>query len=253
MKRVFITGSADGLGYAAADQLQRDGHEVVVHVRSSARASAVHALVARGATCLVGDLAQLDETCRLADQANALGPMDAVIHNAGVYQDPRVLPINVVAPYVLTAMMLRAPRLIYLSSGLHRSGRGDPSRLARLDWTGTRPTASYDDSKLFVTALAFAIARRWPGVSSHAVDPGWVPTKMGGANAPDDLSLGHTTQTWLAVSDDDDARTSAGYWFHQARTEAHPAARDATFQDALVEALTHATGITLSGSSTGCP
>jgi NAD(P)-dependent dehydrogenase (short-subunit alcohol dehydrogenase family) len=172
---------------------------------------------------------------------NRLDRMDAVIHNAGVYSGPQVMPVNIVAPYLLTALIDRPQRLVYLSSGAHRSGRAS---LDGIDWRG-RTTGSYSDSKLFVTTLTFAVARLWPDVFSNAVDPGWVPTRMGGPGAPDDLRLGHLTQEWLAMSDDADARTSGGYWYHQRRIEAHPAVRDEGFQDRLLDALARATGTRL--------
>jgi hypothetical protein len=74
-------------------------------------------------------------------------------------------------------------------------------------------------------------------VVSNAVDPGWVPTKMGGPGAPDDLRLGHLTQVWLATSDDPQARTSGGYWYHQRRAEPAPSVQDQRFQDQLLEEL----------------
>ena len=114
-----------------------------------------------------------------------------------------------------------------------------------MDWSGRRTTGSYSDSKLFVTALAFAVARIWPDVFSNAVNPGWVPTKMGGAGAPDDLRLGHVTQVWLATSDELEARTSGGYWFHQHREQAAPGASDERFQAELIEELARFTGTPL--------
>lgn len=230
MARVFITGSADGLGRLAAQTLVDDGHEVVVHVRNGDRLDAVRDLVDRGADAVVGDLADVEQTRDVARAVNGLGRMDAVIHNAGVISGPDVWPVNVVAPYLLTALVEQPQRLIYLSSGMHRGGR--PDLAAR----------SYSDSKLFVTTLAFAVARLWPDVFSNAVDPGWVPTRMGGRGAPDDLRLGHVTQEWLATSDDPDARTSGGYWYHQQRFEPHPAVHDRQFQDELLQALVRFTG-----------
>jgi NAD(P)-dependent dehydrogenase (short-subunit alcohol dehydrogenase family) len=241
MARVFITGSADGLGRLAAQTLLDDGHEVVVHVRNSDRVEAVRDLVERGADVVVGDLSNLEQTHSIAGDVNRLGRMDAVIHNAGVYTGPQVLPVNVVAPYLLTALIRRPQRLVYLSSGLHQSGR--PS-LDAVDWSGRRP-GSYPDSKLFVTTLAVAVARLWPDVISNAVDPGWVPTKMGGPRAPDDLRLGHLTQECLAAGDDPDARTSGGYWYHQRRVQPHPAVRDPQFQDELLDDLARFTGTRL--------
>ncbi|MGE6757764.1 SDR family NAD(P)-dependent oxidoreductase [Corallococcus interemptor] len=242
MARIFITGSADGLGKAAARTLLADGHEVILHVRSEQRLAGVQDLVTQGAAALVADLAVLEQTRDLASQVNALGRMDAVIHNAGVYSDPSVLSVNVVAPYVLTALIQRPQRLVYLSSGMHQGGRPN---LEGMDWSGSRVTGSYSDSKLFVTTLAAAIARRWPDVFCNAVDPGWVPTKMGGPDAPDDLRLGHLTQEWLATSDAAEARTTDGYWHHQRRVEPHPATRDLAFQAQLLDALARATGVSL--------
>jgi NAD(P)-dependent dehydrogenase (short-subunit alcohol dehydrogenase family) len=104
--RVFITGSADGLGHATAKTLLDAGHEVVVHVRNENRRSAVSDLVGRGAV-VVGDLSSLDQTRNIARDVNRLGPIDAVIHNAGVYSGPHVMPVNIVAPYLLTALIDR--------------------------------------------------------------------------------------------------------------------------------------------------
>jgi NAD(P)-dependent dehydrogenase (short-subunit alcohol dehydrogenase family) len=242
MARIFITGSADGLGRAAAQTLVSGGHEVIVHARSAARLQAVDDLIDRGASAVVGDLADPNQTRAVADQVNQLGPVDAVIHNAGIYSGPQILPVNVVAPYLLTALIHRPQRLVYLSSGSHYGGRAD---LAGVDWTGQRKTGSYSDSKLFVTTLAVAVARIWPDVYSNAVDPGWVPTKMGGPGAPDDLRLGHLTQEWLATSDEPESRSSGGYWFHQRLRTPHPAVRDTNFQDSLLAALARFTGAPL--------
>jgi NAD(P)-dependent dehydrogenase (short-subunit alcohol dehydrogenase family) len=241
MARVFITGSADGLGRAAAQTLHDQGHEVVVHVRNRDRLAAVRDLVDAGALAVVGDLSDLEGTRDVADQVNRLGAMDAVIHNAGVYTGPHILPVNVVAPYILTALIDRPPRLVY-RSGMHRGGRAG---LTGMDWSGYRRTGSYSDSKLFVTTLAMAVARIWPDVFSNAVDPGWVPTKMGGPSAPDDLRLGHVTQEWLATSDDPEARTSGGYWYHQRRVEPAATVHDQQFQDQLLHELARITATSL--------
>lgn len=238
--RIFITGSAEGLGHAAAATLLAEGYEVVVHVRSQARLPAVQHLVDQGAIATIADLSDLAQVQELAGQVNDIGRMDAVIHNAGVFSGNQILTVNVVAPYLLTALMTRPERLIYLSSSMHAGGR---TELAEMDWAGQRASGSYSDSKLFVTTLAMAIARRWPEVLTNAVDPGWVPTRMGGPTAPDDLRLGHLTQEWLASSSDPRAMTSGGYWYHQQRREPHSAVNDIEFQDRLLEALVQATGV----------
>lgn len=242
MARVFITGSTDGLGLATAETLLRDGHEVIVHARSARRVPAVQHLLDRGARCVVGDLAVLNEVRRLAEDANAIGGIEAVIHNAGVLSGAALLPVNVVAPYLLTALIPGPRRLIYLSSGMHRGGS---TGLDGLDWAGRTTTASYSTTKLHVTALSAALARLIPDIASNAVDPGWVPTRMGGRSAPDSLELGHRTQEWLATSDDPAALDGGGYWYHQQRQTPHPAANDPGFQDALLAQLADYTGVTL--------
>jgi NAD(P)-dependent dehydrogenase (short-subunit alcohol dehydrogenase family) len=180
--------------------------------------------------------------------------MDAVIHNAGVYLErsrgntpeghAKTLAVNVLAPYILTALIERPKRLVYLSSGMHRSGGGS---LRDIDWVERRWEASraYSESKLYVAALAFAVARRWPGVPSNAVDPGWVPTRMGGPGAPDDLEMGHLTQTWLAVSDDPAATLTGGYWYHRKQRKPADEALDPGFQDPLLAKLAELTGVSL--------
>src|SRR3954449_7003773 len=242
MARIFITGSADGLGRETARTLLTGGHDVVVHARSEQRLANVRDLLERGAEAVMGDLADPDQTREIAEQVNRLGRMDAVIHNAGVYTGRTILPVNVVAPYLLTALIDPPQRLVYLSSGMHHGGRAD---LTAVDWSGRTATGSYSDSKLFVATLAAVVARLWPSVVSNAVDPGWVPTRMGGPHAPDDLRLGHLTQEWLAVSDDADALTTGGYWHHQRLQKPHPAVHDQHVQDRLLDSLAAFTGTVL--------
>lgn len=241
VRRILVTGSADGLGRLAAETLLGDGYDVVVHARNPDRARALDSLVDRGARLVVADLADRRSVHELAATLADGEPLDAVIHNAGVYRGPAIMPVNVVAPYLLTALVPGPRRLVYLSSGSHFSGR---PVLDGVDWEGRTP-GSYGDSKLFVTALALAVARLRPGVLSNAVDPGWVPTRMGGAGAPDDLDLGHVTQEWLATSDDAAALTAGGYWYHQEREEPHASALDVAFQNRLVAALERETGVAL--------
>ena len=252
--RIFITGSTEGLGRAAAVTLLDDGHEVVLHARNASRAADLGDLTARAAGVVTGDLASARETHALAEQVNAIGRMDAVIHNAGVYVEPtrgatpeghaRTLAVNVLAPYVLTAEIERPHRLIYISSDMHASG---DASLRDIDWTA-RPwdgVQAYCDSKLFVAGLGFAVARHWPDVRTNVVDPGWVPTRMGGPRATDDLALGHVTQAWLAVSDEPDATDTGAYWYHRARQAPAAAVADPGFQAALLEELSRLAGVDL--------
>lgn len=239
--RILVTGSADGLGRAAADSLLSAGHDVVVHARNRDRAAGLAAFVDRGADIVVGDFTDRDAVRRIAAELNGRDPLDAVIHNAGVWRGRAVMPVNIIAPYLLTALLEGPRRHVYLSSGSHFGGHAS---LAGVDWQGQTP-GSYADSKLFVTTLAAALVRLRPELLSNAVDPGWVPTKMGGPGAPDDLELGHQTQEWLAASDQPQALTSGGYWYHQQRQQPHRAVNDHTFQDQLLRTLAEETGARL--------
>lgn len=254
MARIFITGSTDGLGRAAAQALINQGHEVILHARSQKRVAAVGGLRQLSAGIAVGDLASAVETRSIAQQVNAMGRMDAVIHNAGVYtQRSRdstpeghagMLAVNTLAPYMLTGLIERPGRLVYLSSGLHRGGQGS---LGDLNWTKRPwdPARAYAESKLHVVALAFALARRWPQVLSNAVDPGWARTKMGGPGAPVDLDTGQRTQTWLAVSDQPAALVTGRYWHYLRQEQPANEAADPEFQDRLMDKLAELTGVRL--------
>ncbi|MBB4569282.1 SDR family NAD(P)-dependent oxidoreductase [Rhizobium leucaenae] len=254
MSRVFVTGSTDGLGLAAASALMGEGHEVILHARSSDRASAVADLKSRALAVVIGDLSSDAETRAIADQVNGIGRMNAVIHNAGIYLErnrgdtaeghAKTLAVNTLAPYLLTALIERPDRLIYLSSGMHQSGGGP---IDDIDWKQRSWNASraYSESKLHVATIAAAVARHWPEVLSNAVDPGWVPTKMGGAGAPDDLQMGHQTQTWLATSNDEAAKTSGAYWYHRQRRQPAAEVTDPAYQDSLMNKLADMTGVKL--------
>ena len=202
---------------------------------------------------LVGDLSSIRQTRDLADSVNAEGRFDAVIHNAGVgYRERRtqtedglehVFVINVLAPFLLTALVERPDRLIYLSSGMHQSG--DPD-FADLQWEQRRwnSAQAYADSKLLDAALALIVAGRWPEVSANAVEPGWVATKMGGAGAPDDMAQAPLTQVWLAV-DSETAHITGGYFYHRRPRRPALLAQDSEIHQLLLEACSSLTGVEL--------
>lgn len=240
MASILITGSADGLGQLAAQALIEQGHHVVLHARNAERAryAAQHA---QGAVhVIIGDLSDIGETKRVAEAANAWGRFDAVIHNAGVYQASarEVFTVNTLAPYILTCLIRRPGRLIYLSSGMHLHGRVN---LENFTAAGSR--ISYSDTKLHVLMLCKAVARKWPDVYANAVDPGWVPTKMGGRGAPDDLQKGYETQMWLAVSDDPRAKVSGRYFHHRAESRYNLQADDAMLQQKFLSLCGKITGV----------
>ena len=238
MARIFITGSADGLGQLAAKSLVNDGHQVVLHGRNHDRGREALENVPDAEAVVSGDHSSLDEIEQLARKVNELGPFDAVIHNAGVYQSTpeQIFAVNVLAPYVLTCLIRQPERLVYMSSGMHMDGHFDPEKLRRGE-------VNYADSKLNVLMLALAIARNWPEVYANAVDPGWVPTKMGGPSAPDDLQKGYETQVWLAASDDDAALVSGNYFHHRRVTRHNLEADVIDMQDTFLSLCEEMTGV----------
>jgi|SRR5579862_394628 NAD(P)-dependent dehydrogenase (short-subunit alcohol dehydrogenase family) len=255
MARVFITGSSDGLGRMAAQLLIEQGHSVVLHARNEQRAQEAMSAAPGAESVVAGDLSSVRETRDVADKVNAMGSFDAVIHNAGVgYREPRrvatedglttVFAVNTLAPYILTALIHRPKRLVYVSSGLHQSG---DTSLKDLAWEQRKwqPQQAYSDTKLHDVLLAFAVARRWPDVLSNALEPGWVATKMGGPSATDNLDEGHRTQVWLAVSDDPKAKVTGEYFYHLERRKPLPATRDIEKQEKLLEACRQFSGIAL--------
>jgi NAD(P)-dependent dehydrogenase (short-subunit alcohol dehydrogenase family) len=239
----------------AAQMLVRNGHSVILHARSEPRAEDARRSVPGAQGVVTGDLSSIAQMLAVADQVNQLGTFDGIIHNAGIgYREarriatedglPQVFAVNTLAPYVLTALIHRPRRLVYLSSGLHQDGDSTLEDLTwkRRPWNGLQ---AYSDSKLHDVLLAFAVARLWPAALSNALEPGWVATRMGGPNAPDDLHAGYQTQVWLAVSDDPAARVTGQYFYHLQRRKPHPAAHDIRVQEMLLEACQGYSGVTL--------
>jgi NAD(P)-dependent dehydrogenase (short-subunit alcohol dehydrogenase family) len=257
MATILVTGSSDGIGRQTAATLADEGHRVVLHARNNRRADDAKAAVPAAAGVVVGDLSSIEQTRALAEEAAGAGPYDVVVHNAGVgggQQAPaltedgleRIFQVNVLAPYLLTALLPRPSRLVYLTSGLEANGT---ARLDDLQWQN-RPwdgMQAYSDSKLYDVMLAFAVARRWTGVLSNAVDPGWIRTRMGGPGATDDLPEGADTQIWLATSDDP-AATVTGHYFKRRRSlRANAQAYDTALQDRLLAACAELSGVDLPG------
>jgi NAD(P)-dependent dehydrogenase (short-subunit alcohol dehydrogenase family) len=244
MERIFITGSSDGLGRITAKLLIDLGHEVVLHARNPERGKLALEKVPGAKGVLIADLSGIEETKRLAAEVNATGYFNTIIHNAGVYEVPnkQIFAVNTLAPYILTCLIQRPERLIYLSSGMHL--QGDP-KLRGLSHDTDR--YGYSDSKLHILILSMAVARKWPGVYSNAVNPGWVPTKMGGRSAPDDLKKGAETQAWLAVSNDIEAMVSGRYFFHMREKHFLPVAGEPEVQDKFLDFCKQITGVSFPG------
>ncbi|ODR90031.1 SDR family NAD(P)-dependent oxidoreductase [Sinorhizobium alkalisoli] len=254
MSRIFISGSSTGLGLMAAELLVSEGHQVVLHARNSDRAKDARKALPAAEAIVAGDVATIAGAKEVAAQVNTLGTFDAVIHNAAVgYREahrltadglPHVFAINTLSAYILTALIERPKRLVYLSSGMHHHADAnlDDILWKKRRWNGSE---AYAESKLHDAMLTFAVARRWPGVFSNSLEPGWVPTRMGGPGAPDDMDQAHLTQAWLAASDDPKADVTGQYFFHMKRREPNPQALDPRLQDQLIEICAGISGVAL--------
>lgn len=254
MARIFISGSSAGLGLMAADKLISQGHKVVLHARNASRAEDARRELPKAEAIVVGDVETIAGSKDVAAQVTKLGQFDAVIHNAAVgYREghrvtadglPHVFAINTLSVYILTALIERPKRIVYLSSGMHHHAGAnlDDILWQKRRWNGSQ---AYAESKLHDTMLAFAIARLWPDVLSNALEPGWVPTKMGGPGAPDDMNQAHLTQAWLASGDDPKANVTGKYFYHLKRMDPNPQANDVELQDRLIASCFEISGVSL--------
>ena len=242
MARVFITGSSDGLGLMAGRLLADQGHRVVLHARNEARAADTKKAAPRAEAVVVGDLASIAATKDLAAQVNALGPFDAVIHNAAVgFREqhrvtrddlPHVFAINTLAPYILTALIGRPKRLVYLSSGMHartRESRRYPVARAAVGRVGglRREQAARRDAGFRCRApLARCAVER-------------DDARMGGdQNGRRRRARRHRSGESHASVACDQRRTRRadhrGYFYHMKRREPNPEAQDVALQDRLI-------------------
>jgi len=235
MGTILVTGSTDGIGARIASILSQRGHRVIRHARNADRGSE--------GDVVIGDFASLRSTRAMAQRLAAIGRLDVVVHNAGWAPTSATRPVtadgleqtfqvNALAAYLLQTLIPMPRRLVFVSS--------DSIRRANLDLDDLQHTkqwsagAAYADSKFAMTAIAFAFARRNPGVPCNAVHPGWIRTKMSGNQAPLDVDAGADTPVWLATSDDP-AATVSGVFFHERRpVRFNEAVYDTDLQDALM-------------------
>jgi NAD(P)-dependent dehydrogenase (short-subunit alcohol dehydrogenase family) len=246
MKKIFITGSTTGLGFIAGELLLKEGHQIILHARSEERAAEAKAKLKKDIPFVIGDLSTLAGMKSVAEQVKSFGQINSIIQNAGVYGNDgeamtvdglrTMFAVNVMAPYVLTCLLGKPERMASLSSGLHMGGEAS---LQDLQWNERtfNSAQAYADSKLFVLMMTKWFARKWNTSYINAVDPGWVPTRMGGAGAPDDLVLGAKTQAWLTTSDDPQALVSGNYFHHQQIKKHNPQADNLDAQEKLIAYL----------------
>lgn len=241
--RVLITGSTAGVGQLTAKALIEKGYKVVLHARNEQRANDAKRDLPNAEAVVIGDLSDIEATKKLANDINALGTFDVIIHNAGVYQAQAqgntIYHVNSLAPYILTSLVHKPKQLIYVSSDLHRGGD-----LKLQNMQSATPNINYNDSKLQVLALSKAVANHWKDVRVNAIRPGWVATKMGGSGSPDKLRLSYETLVWL-VENQDPVTQTTGQFFFQKRLEPNynKIVDDVAMQNALLAAYAKVTSI----------
>jgi NAD(P)-dependent dehydrogenase (short-subunit alcohol dehydrogenase family) len=254
MARIFISGSSTGLGLMAAESLVAQGHRLVLHARNSARAKDVWQALPEVEAVVEGNLDTIRGAKEVAARVNDLGHFDAVIHNAAVgYREdhrltrdglPHVFAINTLSAYILTALIEKPQRLTYLSSGMHHEADANLDDICwkKRHWNGS---VAYAESKLHDAMLAFAIARRWPMVLSNSLEPGWVPTRMGGPGAPDDMDQAYRTQAWLAAGEDPKTLVTGQYFYHMRPLTPNSQAQNPILQDRLIALCEELSGVSL--------
>ncbi len=240
MAKIFITGSTDGLGLLAAKALIAKGNEVYLHARNNERKEEVSKNITGAKQIFVADLSDIEQAKQLTKEVNDAGKFDVIIHNAGVYtaSGKDIFTVNVLASYILTCLIEKPKRIIYVSSDMHLGGQ---SKLDSLK--SNLNSIAYSDSKLQVLMLCKFFARNWTDMFINALHPGWVPTKMGGKGAPDDLQKGYETQVWLSVSNDKDALVNGKYFFHQKQSRYSTEADDLSMQNQLAALCNEMTGV----------
>ncbi|KAL9564640.1 hypothetical protein ACKAV7_011092 [Fusarium commune] len=257
MARILITGSADGLGLEAARQLVKRNHTVYLHARNARRAAEAKANCPGAAGAFAADLTLVSETKRLAEEVNAVGTFDAIIHNAGMMAGPfRKTPdtgipaqtaVNLLAPYILTCLLTPPKRLIYIASQLHAEADTSVKDIFWLERGESQfqDFPAYCDSKLHVMLLANAVAGRFKNTSVMSVHPGWVATKLGGEDGPDKLEDGVDTYVMLAEGDYDQSLT--GKYFEPKRKLAKPTPQcnEVELQERIIDACESLVGLKL--------
>jgi 3-oxoacyl-[acyl-carrier protein] reductase len=193
-KWAFVTGASRGVGHHIARGLAAQGCNLVLHSREIAHTAALTAELTAQGTSVVPVAAELSDPAQteaMLDQVQAAGPIDILYNNAALMTprqdqawdtpaaDLRLsFEVNVIAVVRICARLAppmlsrRWGRIVNLTSGIM-----DQPELT-----------AYAISKAAVDKYVrdFAASLHGTGVTMNLLDPGWLRTDLGGANAPGD-------------------------------------------------------------------
>lgn len=198
-KVVLITGGNAGVGKATAEGLARQGAEVIIACRNAAKAQAAVADIQATTgnpqvRYLLLDLASFTSIRELATAFKANYPrLDVLINNAAALTSKfqataegfeMQIGVNHLGHFLLTLELLDRlaesddPRVINVSSDAHYSGniRFDTFREAHPNYN---VLAAYSQSKLANVLFTKELGRRYPFLTTHALHPGFVRSKLG--------------------------------------------------------------------------
>ncbi|CCH79148.1 Short-chain dehydrogenase/reductase SDR [Nostocoides japonicum T1-X7] len=188
-KVVLITGAGGGIGSATARTVVAQGGHALVHDVSEAGVKALADELGDSATALVADLADMEATQRLWDQAWAVkGWVDVLVNNAGFYPPA---PLDATLGDWLAvwdtslAVHLKGPAVLCRAAVAAYAARPDGGIIinlaSRAAFRGEDPDYwHYAAAKAGVVAMTRTIARQngRQGVTAFAVAPGYVDTNL---------------------------------------------------------------------------
>ena len=181
-KLALVTGATSGIGKAIAQNLARQGAEVVLHGRDKARGEAVVKEIAaeRGiARFVAADLTSAADTLRLAAEA---GDVDILINNAGLYEFAPTAVTDAASFDRQIAVNTRAPFLLAgaLAPGMAERGHGS---IVLIGSNAARQPAPFGAAYAASKAGTEVLTRYWAtefgrsGVRVNTVSPGPVHTE----------------------------------------------------------------------------
>ena len=211
-KTALITGANRGIGFAIAQGLLKADFQVIIGARSLEKGKAAAEKLNSSSVSVVEiDIADDNSINEAFNELNdKIDRLDVLINNAGIYPDngfniltikrdllTKTLNVNTFGAIKVTQVFLpllekaNQARIINYSSGY--------GQLRGL----SASVPSYCLSKLTLNGATIMLADALAGnnITVNAVDPGWVSSDMGGANAPRTPEQGADTAVWLATID----------------------------------------------------